>query len=106
MSNKVTVNVNVNGIKYPVSCESGEEERLIDSSQEVNKIIEDLTSVSGTIGETRLLAMTSLILADKLLNKESSIDNNLNFNQIEDLITWLSKATEKMNKVAILLENK
>ena len=48
--------------------------------------------------------MTSLILADKLLNKESSIDNN--FNQIEDLIAWLTKATEKMNKVAILLENK
>ena len=106
MSNKVTVNVDVNGIKYPVSCVSGEEQSLIESSQEVNKIIEDLTRVSGVIGETRLLAMTSLILADKLLNKESSIDNNLNFNQIEDLIVWLAKATEKMNKVAILLENK
>ena len=106
MSNKVTVNVNVNGIKYPVSCVSGEEERLIESSQEVNRIIEDLTRVSGPIGETRLLAMTSLILADKLLNKEANVDNNLNFNQIEDLIAWLAKATEKMNKVAILLENK
>ena len=106
MPNKVTVNVNVNGIKYPVSCESGEEESLIESSQEVNKIIEDLNRVSGAIGETRLLAMTSLILADKLLNKESNVDNNLNFNQIEDLIAWLAKATEKMNKVAILLENK
>ena len=106
MLNKVTVNVNVNGTKYPMSCESGEEERVIESSQEVNKIIEDLTRVSGAIGETRLLAMTSLILADKLINKESSIDNNLNFNQIEDLIAWLAKATEKMNKVAILLENK
>ena len=106
MSNKVTVNININGIKYPVSCVSGEEERLIDSSQEVNKIIEDLIRVSGSISETRLLAMTSLILADKLLNKEASIDNNLNFNQIEDLVTWLARATEKMNKVAILLENK
>ena len=106
MPNKVTVNVNVTGIKYPMSCVSGEEERLIESSQEVNKIIEDLIRVSGAISETRLLAMTSLILADKLLNKEASIDNNLNFNQIEDLVTWLAKATEKMNKVAILLENK
>lgn len=106
MPNKVTVNVNINGIKYPVSCVSGEEERLIESSQEVNKIIEDLIRVSGAINETRLLAMTSLILADKLLNKEASIDNNLNFSQIEDLVTWLARATEKMNKVAILLENK
>ena len=106
MSNKVTVNVDINGMKYPVSCIAGEEERLIESSKEVNNIIKDLTKVSGVIGETRLLAMTSIILADKLLNKESNVDNNLNFNQIEDLIAWLAKATEKMNKVAILLENK
>ena len=79
MSNKVTVNVDINGIKYPISCISGEEDSLIESSQEVNKVIEDLSKVSGVVSETRLLAMTSLILADKLLNRESSIDNNLNF---------------------------
>ena len=106
MSNKVTVNVDINGIKYPVSCISGEEERLIDCSQKVNKVIEDLTKVSGVIGETRLLAMTSLILADKLSNKESSTDTNLDLNEIEHLIVWLTKASERMNKVAFLLENK
>ena len=59
-------------------------------------------TVSETIGETRLLAMTSLILADKLIEQENSSDkNNLN-----ELINWLEKATERMNKVAKLLENK
>ena len=106
MSNKVTVNVDINGIKYPVSCISGEEDRLIESSQEVNKVIEDLSKVSGVVGETRLLAMTSLILADKIINKESSPDKDLNLNEIEDLIDWLAKATDRMNKVAKLLENK
>ena len=106
MSNKVTVNVDINGMKYPVSCIAGEEERLIESSKEVNIIIKDLTKVSGVIGETRLLAMTSLILADKLSNKESSTDTNLDLNEIEHLIVWLTKATERMNKVAFLLENK
>ena len=106
MSNKVTVNVDINGMKYPVSCMAGEEERLIESSKEVNIIIKDLTKVSGVIGETRLLAMTSIILADKLLNKETNTDNNFNLDQIEDLTDWLAKATERMNKVAILLENK
>ena len=56
-------------IVYPVSCESGEEERLIQSSTEVNKAIQDLSSISGSVGETRLLAMASLILADKLMRK-------------------------------------
>ena len=106
MSNKVTVNVDINGMRYPVSCISGEEERLIESSREVNKVIEDLSKVSGVIGETRLLAMTSLILADKFLNKESIKDTSLKLNEIEDLNDWLAKATERMNQVAILLENK
>ena len=84
MSKKVTVNVDVNGIKYPVSCISGEEDRLIESSQEVNKVIEDLSKVSGVVGETRLLAMTSLILADKIINKESSADKDLNLIKLVD----------------------
>ena len=81
---------------------TGEENRLIDSSKEVNKVIASLSNVSETIGETRLLAMTSLILADKLIEQENTYDNN----NLNELINWLEKATERMNKVAKLLENK
>ena len=106
MSNKVTVKIDINGIHYPISCISGEEERVIKSSQEVNKVIQDLSKVSSGIGETRLLAMTSLILADKLIDKQESNETDLDLSQIEDLIDWLAKATNRMNKVAMLFENK
>ena len=102
MSETVTVKIEINGVVYPVSCMTGEEERLIESSKEVNKVISSLSKVSETIGETRLLAMTSLILADKLIEQENSSDNN----NLNELINWLEKATERMNKVAKLLENK
>ena len=102
MSETVTVKIEINGVVYPVSCMTGEEDRLIESSKEVNKVIASLSNVSETIGETRLLAMTSLIIADKLIERENTSDkNNLN-----ELINWLEKATERMNKVAKLLENK
>ena len=102
MSETVTVKIEINGVVYPVSCMTGEEERLIDSSKEVNKVIASLSNVSETIGETRLLAMTSLILADKLIEQENTYENN----NLNELINWLEKATERMNKVAKLLENK
>ena len=102
MSETVTVKIEINGVVYPVSCMSGEEDRLIDSSKEVNKVIASLSNVSESIGETRLLAMTSLILADKLIDQENTYDNN----NLNELINWLEKATERMNKVAKLLENK
>ena len=103
MSETVTVKIEINGVVYPVSCMTGEEDRLIESSKEVNKVIASLSNVSETIGETRLLAMTSLILADKLIEQENAAENNNNMNE---LINWLEKATERMNKVAKLLENK
>ena len=102
MSETVTVKIEINGVVYPVSCMTGEEGRLIESSKEVNKVISSLSKISETIGETRLLAMTSLILADKLIEQENTSDNN----NLNELINWLEKATERMNKVAKLLENK
>ena len=106
MSNKVTVKIKINGVVYPVSCEAGEENRLIKSSNEVNKVIEDLSNVSEVTGETRLLAMTSLILADELIKKNGISEKQIFSNQIDEYIDWLIKATERMNKVAKLLENK
>ena len=109
MSETITVKIEINGVVYPVSCMTGEENRLIESSKEVNKVISSLSNVSETIGETRLLAMTSLILADKLIEHENITDgnnNNDNDNDMNEIITWLEKATERMNKVAKLLENK
>ena len=103
MSEAVTVKIEINGVVYPVSCMAGEEDRLIASAKEVNKVILSLSNVSETIGETRLLAMTSLILADKLIEKENTPDVN---NNINELVKWLEKNIERMNKVAKLLENK
>ena len=103
MSETVTVKIEINGVVYPISCMAGEEDRLIESSKEVNKVIVSLSNVSETIGETRLLAMASLILADKLIEQgnDSNVNNNMN-----ELVKWLEKATQRMNKVAKLLENK
>ncbi len=103
MSEIVTVKIEINGVVYPVSCMAGEEDRLIESSKEVNKVIASLSNVSETVGESRLLAMTSLILADKSIAQQYNSDHD---NVINELINWLEKATQRMNKVAKLLENK
>ena len=111
MSNKVTVKININGTVYPVSCEFGEEERLIKSSEEVNKAIQELSSLADSVGETRLLAMASLLIADKLIEKTDILDKEVpvdivdnNSDKLIELIDWIEKATARMNKVANLLE--
>ena len=90
----------------------GEEVKLINASNEVNKAIEELSSISSGISETRLLAMTSLVLADKLNEKVGVISNEAtksddqHLPHIRELLDWLAKSTERMNKVAKLLESK
>jgi cell division protein ZapA (FtsZ GTPase activity inhibitor) len=112
MSNKVTIKVNINNTIYPVTCEIGEEDKLTKASNEVNKAIDELSSISGGISETRLLAMTSLVLADKLnekvdvISNESINSNDQHLPHIHELLDWLTKSTERMNKVAKLLESK
>ena len=106
MAEQVTVKITINGTTYPVTCIKGEEDRLIESSKEVNKVIEDLSSVSGMVGESRLLAMTSLILADKLIDNKKPIDTDFNNKGITEFINWFGKIATRMNKVAKLLENK
>ncbi|MDC0093226.1 cell division protein ZapA [Alphaproteobacteria bacterium] len=113
MSNKVTVNININNNVYPVSCVSGEENRLIQSSKEVNVAIDELSNISSGISETRLLAMAALVLADKLIEKGKTLENNdasnlneTNLQSINELLDWLNNATNRMNKVAKLLETK
>ena len=111
MSNKVTIKININGTVYPVSCEFGEEERLIKSSEEVNKAIKELSGLAESVGETRLLAMASLLIADKLIEKTDVLDKEVpvdiidnNSDKLIELIDWIEKATARMNKVAKLLE--
>ena len=58
------------------------------------------------VGESRLLAMTSLILADKLIDNKKPIDTEHNNKEITEFINWFGKIATRMNKVAKLLENK
>ena len=111
MSEQVTVKVNINGTVYPVTCGLGEENRLIESSEEVNKVIHELSSLSNIVGETRLLAMASLLIADKLIEKKDALEKNIslvsinnNSDKLIELIDWVEKATVRMNKVANLLK--
>ena len=113
MSDKITINVNLNGTSYSISCEVGEEERLIKSSEEVNRTISELSSVSQNIGETRLLAMTSLLIADKLIETQDISEKKISQKNIDsyshnltELVDWIEKATIRMNNIANLLEKK
>ena len=65
------VTIRLNGNPYQIGCGVGEEEHVARLGEEVEEILQSLVGAVGQIGEARLLAMATLILADKV-NEVSS----------------------------------
>lgn len=60
------VAVTINGRNYRIACEDGQEEHLIRLSGYLNGKVEELVRAVGQIGDTRLLVMAGLLIADEL----------------------------------------
>ncbi len=60
------VAVVINGRSYRVSCDEGQEERVLDLGRHVDGLVGDLVERVGQVGEMQLLVMTAILLADEL----------------------------------------
>ncbi len=65
--------VTINGRSYRIACEDGQEEHLKHLSGYVSEKVKDLVSAVGQIGDTRLLVMASLLIADELSDTRSEL---------------------------------
>jgi len=97
------VNVLINGHAYTVACDEGEEERLREVSKFLDARVRELISSVGQVGDTRLLVMAGLVVADELSDALHHIEG------IEKDIAALKEriatdAATKDNAIAQLLE--
>lgn len=60
------VTVRVGGYSHPVSCEDGQEAHLVALAAEVDKRVTSIKAMGGQFGESRLLLLASLLLADEV----------------------------------------
>jgi cell division protein ZapA len=60
------VTVQVNGRSYAVGCEDGQEPHLAELGRQVDGHVRQVSAQLGQLGETRLLLMGALTLADEL----------------------------------------
>lgn len=68
------VNVTINGRSYQIACEDGQEAHLTRLGQYVDKRIGELVAAVGQVGDSRLLVMASLLVADELSDAYSELD--------------------------------
>jgi cell division protein ZapA len=60
------VTVEVNGRPYVVGCEDGQERRLTELAAQLDAQVRQVAMDVGPLGETRLILMGALVMADEL----------------------------------------
>ena len=68
------VDVTVNGRSYQLACDDGEEEHLANLAAYFDRRVAELTASIGQVGETRLMLMAGLLVADDLSNAMDRLD--------------------------------
>ncbi len=93
------VEIKINNQSYKISCENGEQDHIQNLSQIINKEVEGLVSNLGQIGDTRLLLMASLIIADRVYSKQN-YSNKIDDNEYASLLEIIKKSTKRIELVA------
>ena len=60
------VDITINGRTNQIACDDGQEEHLTQLGEKVDKRVKELVSAGGQVGDSRLLVMVSLLIADEL----------------------------------------
>lgn len=91
------VSLEINGRKYAMGCDDGEEERLAELGRKLDERIKSLANQFGQIGDLRLLVMAGITMEDKL--------EEVNFN-LEQQVTKLSADIKKKSELALATAEK
>ena len=105
------VNITFNGKEFLLSCDDGQEEHLVELSEQLNNKFANLKSQLGNIGENKLLLITSIKVMDEYFETKKKIDekkkelNDLSnkFKELRSLVYQYRDNKEK--EVEILKKN-
>lgn len=68
------VNVEIDGKKYRMACEEGQEQHLMELAERFNRTVLGLKGSFGEIGDNRLVVMAGIAVLDELAETEDRIE--------------------------------
>ena len=92
------VNVEINGRKYRMACEEGQEAHLLGLADRFNKHIDAFKGTFGEIGDNRLTVMAGIAVLDELADAERRIE------LLKQDVARLTEAGEGVSREAEALE--
>jgi cell division protein ZapA len=109
-----SVDIVVNGRRHAVQCDEGQETRVKRLAAYVDRRLGDLVQTHGQIGDTRLLVMTSLLIADELSDAYDEVKRLRGARsgggedgdaEAERVASAMARAAERLEAIASRLES-
>ncbi|CAI3924056.1 Cell division protein ZapA [Commensalibacter communis] len=97
------VTITINGYGYTVGCNDGEEPHLQAMAKVVEQHIDLIRQIGGQSGEGRILALSSLLMADKLHDMEkyvASLEKQLDKQKLKQLQKENQELRKKLDDFA------
>jgi cell division protein ZapA len=97
------VTLRINGYAYTLGCRDGEEAHLNAMARDVEKRIDAVRSTAGQSGESRMLLMAALTMADELYEMEQRLQSGQSGGEAR-LGRRLSRMAKRAEDIAVGLE--
>jgi cell division protein ZapA len=88
------VTITLNGRDYTVGCGTGEEARIRDLARGIDGRLRQFVAQAGQLGESRLLVMTLLTMADEISEARAGGGNGHDPDALADGIAALARRIE------------
>ena len=96
------VDITVNNQNFLIACEDGQEDRLMDLSKIVDDKVGELAAQVGQVGQTRLLVMAALVIADELVDLRETVNLTPVQNSDNTAVACIEELSKRIEKIADL----
>ena len=93
------VTVHINGLRYRLTCEDGEQQRIAQLAEHIDAHVKSLKKGIGSVGNDRLLVMVALTIADELWEAKASLSDmqsKLDLANSPEIITQLQSIASRI----------
>ena len=99
------VTIRINGYAYTVGCDDGQEPHLLQMASSVEDRIDSIKAIGGQSGESRLLVLAALLMADELHDQTILLERlKAELSRGPDVQRRLGKLADRAEEIAQQLE--
>ena len=107
------INITINGRTFGISCEDGQEQRVVDLGRYVDGRLKEIARAGAAASESHLLVLTTLMLSDEIFDLRNDVhalggqinQAQANQNDEQEVANQIGLLAERIERIAHRLQS-